>query len=293
MASMRLFEHAASLLSLLSPPPAPQVPTALPMPFELYHNVPQKIAAMQSYAYNPYREFNTWVNDIFFSYTVRGCCVPATGRCAVSNAVLLVPSPPTPPSSLQGLTAVSRLSYDKLGDVRGYYMSCYLRDFVLGSLVYWGTAAIWHLVIYRMMGDQLFTSKKRQFPTAETIIDQMKLAQSSLVVYAALPVLSEYFIESKMTRTYFYVYEVGGWGFYALYFALYIVLVEIGIYWMHRTLHTNKFLYKYVHGLHHKYNKAATLTPWASLAFNPLDGVLQVRWLDYSRCPTGWPSHCR
>jgi len=187
---------------------------------------------------------------------------------------------------------VSRLSYEKLGDVRGYYMSCYLRDFVLGSLVYWGTAAIWHLVIYRMMGDQLFTSKKRQFPSAETIIDQMKLAQSSLVVYAALPVLSEYFIESKMTRTYFYVDEVGGWGFYALYFALYIVLVEIGIYWMHRTLHTNKFLYKYVHGLHHKYNKAATLTPWASLAFNPLDGVLQVRWLTTSRCPTGWPSHC-
>lgn len=48
------------------------------------------------------------------------------------------------------------------------------------------------------------------------------------------------------------------------------------IYWMHRTLHTNKFLYKYVHALHHKYNSAETLSPWASIAFNPLDGVLQV-----------------
>lgn len=45
---------------------------------------------------------------------------------------------------------------------------------------------------------------------------------------------------------------------------------------MHRTLHTNKFLYKYVHALHHKYNSADTLSPWASIAFNPLDGVLQV-----------------
>lgn len=45
---------------------------------------------------------------------------------------------------------------------------------------------------------------------------------------------------------------------------------------MHRTLHTNKFLYKYVHALHHKYNSAETLSPWASIAFNPLDGVLQV-----------------
>lgn len=48
------------------------------------------------------------------------------------------------------------------------------------------------------------------------------------------------------------------------------------IYWMHRTLHTNKFLYKYVHALHHKYNSPETLSPWASIAFNPLDGILQV-----------------
>ena len=46
---------------------------------------------------------------------------------------------------------------------------------------------------------------------------------------------------------------------------------------MHRTLHENKFLYKYIHGLHHKYNKPSTLSPWASVAFNPIDGILQVR----------------
>uniref|UniRef100_A0A6U4LI48 Fatty acid hydroxylase domain-containing protein n=2 Tax=Phaeomonas parva TaxID=124430 RepID=A0A6U4LI48_9STRA len=45
---------------------------------------------------------------------------------------------------------------------------------------------------------------------------------------------------------------------------------------MHRTLHTNKFLYKWVHGLHHKYNSHATLSPWASIAFNPLDGIAQA-----------------
>ena len=113
-------------------------------------------------------------------------------------------------------------------------------------------------------------------PAKETMFDQMKLAQLSLVAYAALPILSEYMIENKMTRTYFYLEEVGGWGYYFLYLFAYIALVEIGIYWMHRTLHTNKFLYKYIHGLHHKYNKQTTLTPWASIAFNPLDGILQV-----------------
>lgn len=57
---------------------------------------------------------------------------------------------------------------------------------------------------------------------------------------------------------------------------------------MHRTLHENKFLYKYVHALHHKYNKPSTLSPWASVAFNPLDGILQVRTLIPPHNPTVW-----
>ena len=42
--------------------------------------------------------------------------------------------------------------------------------------------------------------------------------------------------------------------------SIYFVLVEICIYWMHRTLHTNGILYKYLHVYHHKYNKPDTLT---------------------------------
>ena len=57
---------------------------------------------------------------------------------------------------------------------------------------------------------------------------------------------------------------------------IYFTLVEIGIYWMHRTLHTNKWMYKHIHMLHHAYNKPETLTPWASIAFHPLDGILQA-----------------
>lgn len=207
-------------------------------------DVPSKIASMNMGTFNPYREFNTAVNDLFFSST--------------------------------GLSFISESSYSRFGNDNGYYLATYTRDFIVGTLVYWITAALWHIVIYRILGDRLFTSKNREFPSAATIVDQMCLAQSSLLVYAALPVLSELMIENKITQVYFYVDEVGGWGFYFLYFFLYIALVEIGIYWMHRTLHTNKFLYKYVHGLHHKYNKPSTLTPWCSLAFNPIDGALQV-----------------
>lgn len=202
------------------------------------------IAAKNLGTLNPYREFNQLVNGIFYSLTKT--------------------------------EFISEYFMEKLGDEAGYYMVSYLRDLLAGTIVYWVTAGIWHYVIYNLYGQELFVKKNRPFPTRETIIDQMQLAQASLFVYAALPILSEFLIESGVTRTYFYVDEVGGWGWYAIYFVVYLALVEVGIYWMHRTLHTNKFLYKYVHGLHHKYNKQVTMTPWASIAFNPLDGILQV-----------------
>jgi Delta7-sterol 5-desaturase len=193
---------------------------------------------------NPYREFNNLINSYFFKYT--------------------------------HLESTAAWGTKTFGEHGGYYFNCYLRDLVGGTLVYWITATVWHIVIYKVLGNKLFHSKGRPLPTTETIMDQMLLAQSSLFVYAALPVFSEFLIENGITHTYFYVSDIGGWVYYAFFLFIYITLVEIGIYWMHRTLHENKFLYKYVHGLHHKYNKHQTLTPWCSIAFNPIDGILQA-----------------
>jgi len=193
---------------------------------------------------NPCREFNKWINNLVLG----------------SLALQWVPE----------------YIHDKAGEDLGFYLTCYLRDLIGGSAVYWLTAGAWHITIYTVMGKQLFTSQGRPFPSWATILDQMQLAQASIFVYAGLPVLSEFLIENKLTKTYFYLQEVGGWPHYFAYLFLYIALVEIGIYWMHRTLHTNKLLYKYIHSLHHKYNKDTTLTPWASVAFNPIDGLLQA-----------------
>jgi len=199
---------------------------------------------MKTGSHNPFRDFNQFINSYFFQYTK--------------------------------LNPIAEYIVEKFGEESGYYINVYLRDLIAGTLVYWITAGIWHYVIYNVYGKQLFTDKGREFPTSETLIDQMTLAQASLFIYAGLPVFSEFLIESKFTKVYYYIDEVGGWGYYFLFFFAYLSLVEIGIYWVHRTLHTNKFLYKYVHALHHKYNKPQTLTPWASIAFNPIDGILQA-----------------
>lgn len=157
----------------------------------------------------------------------------------------------------------------------GHYLLCYLRNFLGAILVYYGTAAVFHYHCYiHPRSKQIFANRPR--PTWNTMWDQIKLAQASMTMYTLLPVFDEFLVETGWTQVYYTVHEIGGWVPFCLYTILYFALVEIGIYWMHRTLHTNKFLYKHVHMMHHKYNRPETLTPWCSIAFHPLDGILQA-----------------
>ena len=208
-------------------------------------DVRANISAMKAGDYNPFREFNEWLNDLFFG--------------------------------LIGLRPLVGAVYEVVPDAHlSYYLVCYLRDLVAGTMVYWITGGLWHMTIYGIFGKSLFVDRNREFPDPTLIRKQQWHAQTSLFIYAMLPVLSEILIENKVTKVYFYVDEVGGWGQYTAYFLLYIALVEIGIYWMHRTLHTNKWLYTNIHGPHHMYKTKDMLTPWASIAFHPLDGILQA-----------------
>lgn len=163
----------------------------------------------------------------------------------------------------------------KVGIEWTHYILCYLRNFIGAMIVYYGTGGIFHYFCYvHPMSQDIF--KDRMRPTAATIWHQIRLSQQSLFVYVLLPVVDEFLVEAGWTKAYFTIDEIGGWAAYAFYLVLYFCCVEIGIYWMHRTLHTNKWLYVNVHMKHHYYKKAETLTPWASIAFNPIDGMLQA-----------------
>ncbi|KAL0720043.1 hypothetical protein Bca4012_069367 [Brassica carinata] len=120
-----------------------------------------------------------------------------------------------------------------------------------------------------------FTLSSDAIPTRKAMLLQIYVAMKAMPWYTLLPTVSEYMIESGWTRCYSRVGEVS-WILYFVSIATYLVLVEFGIYWMHRELHDIKPLYKYLHATHHIYNKQNTLSPFAGLAFHPLDGILQA-----------------
>lgn len=101
----------------------------------------------------------------------------------------------------------------------------------------------------------LLLTPRSQMPTRATFIDQIITAQTAIFSYAILPLFAAFLAERGLSRTYYYVSEVG-WPTYIACTLLYLVLVEICIYWIHRWLHEVKFLYKNVHRMHHLYKSA-------------------------------------
>ncbi|KAK9774917.1 hypothetical protein AB5N19_00043 [Seiridium cardinale] len=62
-----------------------------------------------------------------------------------------------------------------------------------------------------------------------------------------------------------------GWAWMGISTLLFMVFNDITIYWIHRLEH-HPSVYKYVHKPHHKW---IVPTPWAALAFHPVDGFVQ------------------
>ncbi|KAL3378129.1 hypothetical protein AABB24_004183 [Solanum stoloniferum] len=109
----------------------------------------------------------------------------------------------------------------------------------------------------------------------EAMVLQISVAMKAMPWYCVLPSLSEYLIENGWTKCFARISDVE-WLTYFINTAIYLVIIEFGIYWMHKLMHDIKPLYKYLHSTHHIYNKQNTLSPFAGMALHPLDGVLEA-----------------
>ncbi|BDA50276.1 probable lathosterol oxidase at C-terminar half [Coccomyxa sp. Obi] len=149
----------------------------------------------------------------------------------------------------------------------------WLRNYLACMAMYFAVGSMWVYYIYWCFGNVFFGPGK--MPGVSDVFEQIKVAMGSMPLYAMLPALTEAVVERGWTRVYTRIDDVGiAW--YLVYFVLYMTSVEFFVYWMHRGLHDVKLGYRMFHHTHHKYNKEHTLSPFAGLAFNPFDGILQA-----------------
>lgn len=113
-------------------------------------------------------------------------------------------------------------------------------------------------------------------PPRSAVLEQIKVASKAMPLYALLPSLVESAAERGGTASFSRIDDVGGVLPYLFLVVSYMTFVEWGVYWVHRGLHDWRAGYKTLHHVHHKYNKESTLSPFAGLAFSPLDGIAQA-----------------
>ncbi|KAJ9147338.1 hypothetical protein P3X46_029512 [Hevea brasiliensis] len=153
------------------------------------------------------------------------------------------------------------------------FFQTWLRNYIAGTLLYFISGFLWCFYIYYLKRNLYLP--KDAIPTTKAMLLQIYVAMKAMPWYCALPSVSEYMVENGWTKCFASICDVG-WFAYIISLIAYFVVVEFGIYWMHRELHDIKPLYKYLHATHHIYNKQNTLSPFAGLAFHPLDGILQA-----------------
>lgn len=158
-------------------------------------------------------------------------------------------------------------------DATPHLFHTWLRCWILCQAVYFVVGGLWSYYIYFCFGDVLFPPAG--MPGWSEVTEQIKVSVLSMPLYSLLPALAEMAAEKGWTAAYPRVENVG-LPLYLVYFVLYMTSVEFGVYWVHRLLHEIKWAYKYLHFDHHKYNKEHTLSPFAGLAFHPIDGILQA-----------------
>ncbi|KAJ8436627.1 hypothetical protein Cgig2_029873 [Carnegiea gigantea] len=161
----------------------------------------------------------------------------------------------------------------RVWDPLPHFLQTWLRNYIGGMLLYFVSGLLWCFVIYYWKRN-LYVPKDC-IPSRRAMLLQIRVAMKAMPWYSLFITFSEHMVESGWTRCFPQISDISLQA-YLGYLLIYLLIVEFGIYWMHRELHDIKPLYKYLHATHHIYNKENTLSPFAGLAFHPLDGILQA-----------------
>ncbi|MCA9519730.1 MAG: sterol desaturase family protein [Myxococcales bacterium] len=152
---------------------------------------------------------------------------------------------------------------------------------ISSAILYYALSGLSYWYFFVLKKEKYHPKYKRN---KDEIKMSMKWAMYSLLGNAVLTAPIHYLIDHGYTRVYFNISDFG-WGWFFLSALVVLIVTETMIYWIHRWLH-HPALYKHIHLKHHQFRKP---TPWASVAFHPLDSFAQA--FPHHLCAFLFPVH--
>ncbi|KAK0291741.1 c-5 sterol desaturase [Friedmanniomyces endolithicus] len=167
-------------------------------------------------------------------------------------------------------------------------LSLYLITCILGTAIYFFFATLSYLFVF----DKATFNHPKYLKNQIRLEIQQTLRSIPLMAILTVPVFvaevrGHSYIYSDLTNPTFThpFLRLFGASYTYLQFPFFLIFTDFLIYWIHRGLHS-KLLYRHLHKPHHKWIMP---TPFASLAFHPLDGYAQS--VPYHLFPFLFPLH--
>lgn len=139
-------------------------------------------------------------------------------------------------------------------------------------------------VLYYGVGGAINKVHNRLWPgspmhnqTTTLVQEQMHLSEMAFPIYCVVPAVGEWCRRKQFSAVCATVSECGGWGKSTLNFAVYLLLVEGMVFWIHYwVLHVWPLgKEKFKHSVHHSYKCESEMSAWTGYAFEAIDGASQ------------------
>ncbi len=133
-------------------------------------------------------------------------------------------------------------------------------------------AGIAFILFYQLWYSDFQPRKIQQrLPSLKKIKNEIIHSLPTAFVFALMGVLIHILRKQGFTAMYMDI-SAYGWGWMLISLVLLIVIHDTYFYWMHRWMHEFGWL-QWVHAIHHRSHNP---TPWAALAFHPLEALLEI-----------------
>jgi sterol desaturase/sphingolipid hydroxylase (fatty acid hydroxylase superfamily) len=156
-----------------------------------------------------------------------------------------------------------------------YIQQPYLNYFTTFTIAFIFTyillAVVGFIVLYKFTPSFLKNKKIQQVPPQRSAIQSDIIwSITSMVIWIGVTYILFLLISRDLTKVYLNISQYGliYWTFTGV---LFIIIHDTYYYWVHRFMHLNRFMFKYVHSHHHT---SRTPTPLSMFAFGPIEALL-------------------